>query len=232
MDCALGYLLSPGLPTPRKRPVEQMEPDLCEIRSYANPKLTLTFYSVDYEKLTGKWRSKRLKQPLPSLEELAAYISKPLESSEKVPITQRWFDGLVSPIYPDICTLDDVASLFQVSPDADPNFIPFFYAVSTPPPPPGTEYSFVYFWDLNIRSILERLLPEAKVLRNSNQHTSTNIARPGHALLLRYLCIWRGEEKQDEFADPKTELLDKLFWVYDDAPYILGERLCICYVSF
>ena len=113
----------------------------------------------------------------------------------------------------------------MVSSDADPNMIVFFSAVSTPPPSPGTEHSFVYFWDLNIRSILERLLPDAKVLRNSNQHTSTRIARPDHALLYRYICIWRGEEKEDESADPKSELLDKLVWVYDDAPYILGERL-------
>lgn len=156
-----------------KRPVEQIEPDLCEIRSYAVPKLTLTFDSVDYVKLSEKWRSKRLKQQLPSLEELAAYIDTPLEPSEKVPIIQRWFDGLISPIYPDICTYDDVASLFLVSPDADPNMITFFHAVSTPPPSPGTECSFVYFWDLNIRSILERLLPMQRCYE-----TGTSIHRP------------------------------------------------------
>ncbi len=69
------------------------------------------------------------------------------------------------------------------------------------------------------------------MLRNSNQHASTRIARPDHALLYRYICIWGGEEKQDESADPKSELLDKLVWVYDDAPYILGERLRICHIS-
>jgi len=54
------------------------------------------------------------------------------------------------------------------------------------------------------------LATDAKVLRNRNQHTSTKNFRPDHALLYRYICIWRGEERQDESADPKSELLDKL----------------------
>ena len=127
-----------------------MEPDLCEIQSYANPKLT--FDSVDYIKLS------------PSDGSMALFLL---------------FILIYAP-----------TTMLQVSPDADPNMITFFSTVSTPPPSPGTEYS-VYFWDLNIRSILERLLPEAKVLRNSNQHTSTRISRP----LYMHLA-WRGEARR------------------------------------
>ena len=164
-----------------------------------------------------------------AVETLAGYINSRLEPFEKIPITQSWFDNLVSPLYPDICSQDDVANLFNVTvePNFDPNFILFFYAVSNPPPPPGTKYSFVFFWDLNIRCIPERLLPAAKVIRNRKCHTLINDSRPDHALLIDNLCIWRGEEKADGSGDPKGELRDKLVWVYDDAPYILGEHLTL-----
>ena len=175
--------------------------------------------------VTEKWKSKRLKKSLPSLEELAGFINSPLVPSEKIPITQPMFDSLVSSLYPGICSQDNVASVFRVVPNSDPNFTLFFQAASNHPPPPGTEYSYVYFWDSNIRAILERLLPAAKILRNSSHHTSTANLRPDLALLLEALCVLRGEEKPDDTDDPKGELRDKLLWVYDDAPYLLGECL-------
>ena len=185
----------------------------------------LTIYLASYGMVTEKWKSKRLKNPLPSLEGLAGFINSPLEPSEKIPITQAMFDSLVSSLYPDICSQDDVASVFRVVPNPDPNFTLFFQAASSPPPPQGTEYAYVHFWDSNIRTILERLLPAAKILRNSSHHTSTANLRPDFALLLAALCVLRGEEKKDDTEDPKGELRDKILWVYDDAPYLLGECL-------
>ncbi|KAN0068689.1 hypothetical protein V8E54_013413 [Elaphomyces granulatus] len=62
--------------------------------------------------------------------------------------------------------------------------------------PDGTEASFISFWDVNIRWILEYLIPEGKSIRDSNN-----------------LCVFRGEEKPPgSRADPKQELSDKLEW--------------------
>ena len=87
------------------------------------------------------------------------------------------------------------------------------------------------FWDDNIRKLLEHLIPEGKTIRNGNQHTEKRKLRPDFGFLLKKICPFRGEEKgPDNSEDPKAELADKLNWVYDSAPYMLGEQLVLYHV--
>jgi hypothetical protein len=96
-----------------------------------------------------------------------------------------------------------------------------------PPPASGTEDSFHPFWDRNVGEILELCNPLGTSIRNSNRHTATKRLRPDYGHLLKliatFVCIFRGEEKPNmQEGDPKKELADKMTWVYDCAPYILG----------
>lgn len=98
-----------------------------------------------------------------------------------------------------------------------------FNIVSTPPPPDGTESSFHYFWDANIRNVLELLIPTGRSIRDSNENTETGRLRPDFGFLVNGLCTFRGEEKAPgNTENPKQELGNKLNWVYDPAPYVLG----------
>jgi hypothetical protein len=124
------------------------------------------------------------------------------------------------------CTQNDVELIFRLgtgNPLGDRLVTAIF---AGPPPMDGTEDSFHSFWDINIRHILENVLPRGRSIRNSNFHTETGILRPNFAFLLKDLALFRGEEKPPgSRADPKGELSEKLAWAYRPAPYILGECL-------
>ena len=180
-------------------------------------------YAVDHSHIIEGWRSKRLKNTVPSVEELKGVLKKPLLESEKVPITESFYTSLISMLLPDRCDEDTIGTLFKIG-ELDPNLLLFFSAVATSSPVGGTSNSFISFWDDNIRKPLELLIPTGKSIRNSNQHTETRKLRPDFAFLVKGVCSFRGEEKGPEnFEDPKAELANKLNWVYEPAPYMLGE---------
>ncbi|KXS10369.1 hypothetical protein M427DRAFT_482572 [Gonapodya prolifera JEL478] len=53
--------------------------------------------------------------------------------------------------------------------------------------------------------------------------TCTKLKRPDFGYLLRHNCVLRGEEKPPISGDdPRRELVDKLVWTYDPAPYVFG----------
>ena len=173
--------------------------------------------------MVNLWKANRPITTLPLIEELCALIERPLGDSEKVPITQLKFNGLLSDIPPDGCTEDDLNTLFTIG-EEGLGLNGILSAALKPPPPGGTEYAFVQFWDNNIRSIVELLNPSGTSIRNSNRYTETGSLRPNFGFLLDTACPFGGEEKGSENkADPRAELVNKLQWVYSPAPYMLGK---------
>jgi len=169
------------------------------------------------------WPSKRQKNTLPSLEELAGFLEEPLCDSDKIPITQHFFESLISSPRADKCTPDDIGNLFKIG-EPDPDVSCLFAAIFNPAPKGGSKKSFIYFWDSNIRRPLELLIPTGKSIRYSNEHTLTEKLRPDYGFLLKNICSFRGEEKgPEDRGNPKAEMAEKLNWVYDDAPYVFGE---------
>ena len=123
-----------------------------------------------------------------------------------------------------MCDENDINTLFTIG-VSDTKFTPFTSAVLYSPPSGGTEDSFISFWDDNIRKIVELLVPSGRSIRNSNRYTETKKLRPDLGFLLDTACPFRGEEKgPEDTTDPKAELVDKLVWVYNPAPYMLGKR--------
>ena len=99
-------------------------------------------------------------------------------------------------------------------------------AVFNRPPPGGTENRFHSFWDANICSILELLIPQGEAIRNSNRQTATKNLRPNFGFIIEKICSFRGEERGPEnHTECRSELVEKLTWDYYDAPYMLGTWL-------
>lgn len=57
-------------------------------------------------------------------------------------------------------------------------------------------------------------------MRNSNECTSTWNQRPDYGFLLNNICPFRGEETGGNIK--KSEISDKLFWVYNPTPFMFG----------
>lgn len=177
------------------------------------------------EELCEKW--KLLLADLPATPEaLLQYLNVPLQDDEKVPISRDEHRKLIALSYPNTCTANDLAALFRVTEDEEVGFLNrFIHAIEYPPPPlSGTEDSFHSFWDTNIQDILAIIFPDEAWVRNSNQGTSTGLGRPDFVFLIRGVCAFRGEEKPRHYtgSTPRDELVDKLYWTYDPAPYIIG----------
>ncbi|CAA7260723.1 unnamed protein product [Cyclocybe aegerita] len=169
-----------------------------------------------------RWSIKRRKSQLPSCAELCGLLKEPLSEEEKIPISKSMYNWLISYLPPDSCLDKDISTLFKIG-EPDVIALAIFTTVCMPPPSSGTEDSFHSFWDRNIRHIIELLIPSGKSIRNSNQHTATRKLRPDYGFILQSICPFRGEEKGPEnLEDPKAELADKLNWVYNPAPYMLG----------
>jgi hypothetical protein len=60
---------------------------------------------------------------------------------------------------------------------------------------------------------------------------STALLRPDFGVLIDGVCMFRSKEKAPRYhgPHPKDELIQKLTWTYDPAPYILGQ--CVPYPS-
>lgn len=59
-----------------------------------------------------------------------------------------------------------------------------------------TESSFIFFWDFDIRRILESIIPDSSV-RDSCENT---YLRPDYRFLLNRLCVPYSEEKRNVLA--------------------------------
>ncbi|PKK69323.1 hypothetical protein RhiirC2_781156 [Rhizophagus irregularis] len=181
---------------------------------------------VDVSARTLENFKKRPKPTLPPVNELVDFLERPLSEDLKIPLLQYQYDCLISNNFEDLCTSQDLNILFCVSKFENSfGFYSKFVSASlwnNPPSNVGTEYSFVSFWDNNIRYPLELLLPDGNSVRNTSKHMSTNRDRPDYGFLLSNACLFRGEEKSFLNEDPRAELGNKLVWTYEPAPYILG----------
>ncbi|RHZ82138.1 hypothetical protein Glove_114g70 [Diversispora epigaea] len=164
---------------------------------------------------------------LPEVDELANFLEKPIPENMKMPLSQREYDNFLNPNLDDLCTSEDLDILFQVSKTESA----YKFTIKTlgwpilnnPPSEEGTKYSYVSFWDANIRFPLELLISDGKSVRNSSQHTSTFAKQPDYGFIVNHVCPFRGEEKSPiNNEDAKAKLRDKLCWTYDPAPYVLG----------
>ena len=129
------------------------------------------------------------------------------------------------------CSERDLEALFRVTEDEEEEahmlhtLIPAVYRL--PPLMNGTEGSFIRFWDDNIRGLLEEVFTSYISVRDTDQGTSTGLCRPDFSFHLESVCVFRGEEKSNSSTGthPREELLEKLNWTYDPAPYIPGQCL-------
>ena len=143
-----------------------------------------------------------------------------------MPIHPDDMEDLTSTVFqPDgACLMSDIDVLFRTGKGTPHRACRILVnTIDSGPPPYGTEASFHYFWDLNIRNQLELLLPRGRTVRDTSECTATGNLRPDYGFLLNKLCVFRGEEKPPgSREDPKIELSKKLAWAYDPAPYVLG----------
>jgi hypothetical protein len=174
--------------------------------------------------------SKTIQLSAPPISELPGLLDLPLAENDKLPLSRTDFDALLSSASEqvDFCYQEDVEKLFRVS-DVDTSILlhQFFYnaAFKCAPLDNGAEASFISFWDRNVREILEVLLPQGKSIRDSNLQTSARKLRPDYGFLMDNFCPFRGEETSlSSNTNPKSELSEKLTWVYSPAPYIFGEH--------
>ncbi|CAI2185039.1 13028_t:CDS:2 [Funneliformis geosporum] len=171
--------------------------------------------------------NKRHRVMLPKVDELADFLEQPLLDNMKIPILQHEYNSYLVQGMENTCTPEDLNILFRISDTEDAyEFITKTLSApirNNPPSREGTEYSFVSFWDINIRFPLEQFIPDGISIRNSSQKMSTFGKRPDFGFILNHVCPFRGVEKSlINNDDPKAELRDKLFWTYDPAPYVLG----------
>lgn len=165
---------------------------------------------------------------LPEINELPEFLEQPLSDNMKIPILRHEYNSYLIQSMEDTCTPEDINILFRIS-DTESAYEFITKTLGSPirnnpPSREGTEYSFVHFWDDNIRSLLEILISNGTTIRNSSQNMSTPGKRPDFGFILGHVCPFRGEEKSlINNEDPRNELIDKLTWIYDPAPYILGK---------
>nr|CAG8590599.1 10567_t:CDS:2 [Entrophospora candida] len=114
------------------------------------------------------------------------------------------------------------------------------------PPTGKTEDSFHSFWDAIISKSLQVFgkysneMPAMDFDRNTSRNTTTGLNRPDFVLLMRNICVIRGEEKgEGGRGEPARELIDKFnTWDYGDTPYLFGYyanttavTFCVLYIN-
>src|SRR6185312_7486086 len=114
---------------------------------------------------------KRSKPSLPNPDELAAFLEQSLADDIKIPLLRDEFDTFLIPDFKDPCTAEDLEILFRVSnAESAYSFITSVLGsaiMTSSPPLDGTEYSFVTFWDINIRRFLETFFSSGRSVRNT-----------------------------------------------------------------
>jgi hypothetical protein len=167
-------------------------------------------------------RAKLARVQLPPLRDLKAFLEQPLTEEEKIPISHENFDELLGDPIDETCSEEEVAILFRRVDIGSISLLALFYlAAATSPTTPGPKEYIHSFWDENIKKILEVMLQERHSIRKSNANKLTR--DPGFGLLVRNVCVFRGEElPRLHQEDARSVLVDKLAWVYQPAEYLLG----------
>jgi hypothetical protein len=166
---------------------------------------------------------------LPAIKDLGHLLDQPLHERAKIPLDRYGFDALITGPnqLSDRIEPKDISALFRIDyrERADGLCRLISYALmENPPDDNATENAFILFWDSNIRKVMETLIPGGVSIRDSNRHTSTKAQRPDFGFLYLNICPFRGEEKSSSNKDdPRDELVDKMTWIYDPAPYVLGK---------
>ncbi len=178
--------------------------------------------------LVGLWMSNRVNQSIPVIQDLLGFIERPLSEDEKIPITQSEFDKLLSTPAPDICDAGDIWSLFKIGePLNHARLDQITFAIKKTPfsiSGSASENSYIFGWDLNIRTIVETLERSGHSNRDTSEHTATRNLRPDYNRTFDDKCVLRGEETGPQSSgDPKEELSSKMEWMYDPAPYVFGK---------
>lgn len=164
------------------------------------------------------------------------YFKKPLEEDEMMPLSHHNISALVSHGQPTVrCSEGDLRRIFRFSEDEESDYLWTILKttlVTSAPDNDGTEASFISFWDDNIRKIIAHTVTPTKIIRGSSRSMSTASQRPDFGVLFEGVCAFRGEEKAPHYEGkhPKDELLEKMVWTYDPAPWILGQyfNLALC----
>ena len=148
---------------------------------------------------------------------------------QKVPVSSDFYRIAVPTLDPldrvNWCSSSVLEGLFHVDESRSASELLHLLTVavkSRPPPNDGIEASFISFWDKNIGDLLLGLVPNCRQIRDSKKNTNTCLQRPDFGLLLRLICLFRGEEKAEDYSGqhPREELPSKLNWNYDPAPYV------------
>ena len=169
--------------------------------------------------------------PVPDLVELNHFLKRPFLPEEKVTVSSDFFRKAVPTLDPldrvNWCSVSVLEDLFHVDESRSASELLHLLTIAVkgrPPPNDGTEASFISFWDKNIGDILLGLVPNCRQIRESNKYTNTCLQRPDFGLLFRLICLFRDEEEAEDYSGqhPRDELLSKLNWNYDPAPYVLG----------
>ena len=122
-------------------------------------------------------------------------------------------------------TEQQLSTLFRVSEDeqAGPIENLFTTAIDYELPLTGPEQRFHCTYDTSITRIIESILLETDVIRNSDRNMNTALQRPDFGLVLNTHCILRGEETGSNTSDnPEQDLRLKLRWQHDPLQYLLG----------
>jgi len=167
---------------------------------------------------------------IPAVNVLGQFLDQPLPEHAKIPVPQYRFDLLTSSSLQNIdrANKERIGKLFRISEDEHSEGLCALLTAAVANAPPdhnGTESAFHTFWDLNVRAILQWLIPNGVSIRDSNRNTNTAAQRPDFGFLYLNVCAFRGEEKSpSNNENPRAELSDKMTWTYDPAPYILGMQ--------
>ncbi|TDL22896.1 hypothetical protein BD410DRAFT_839228 [Rickenella mellea] len=173
-----------------------------------------------------------------TIEGLCSYMEKPLDDHEKIPASEAYLDLLVKTgSGSTACSREDLEILFRLS---DKEITSNIYInasnaiINEAPLASDTGASFINFWDNNIRQLFVMIGSAGTFVRDNNSNTSTRLTQPDLGYVVGGVCTFRGEEKQSAYSTthPKLELVQKLTWTYDPAPYVLAYYAIAATVTF
>ena len=173
--------------------------------------------------LVQRWT--QLTLPLPPLDDLVTYIQGPLAEDDKIPPSEYFMMQFTSfQVNPRaMCNLDNVKWLSRLSEDEQADVLWTIVKLSlmfSLPDNDSTESAFHIFWDGNIQRLLEVTIL-CRTIWDSNEQMSTALLRLDFWVLIDSVCAFRDKEKAPRYhgPHPKYELIQKLTWTYDPAPY-------------
>ncbi|KDQ08177.1 hypothetical protein BOTBODRAFT_180085 [Botryobasidium botryosum FD-172 SS1] len=130
-----------------------------------------------------------------------------------------------------MCIKAEVGSIFRPTDEAGFFWTNWQYtlifgrALAVQTPGGGNGASWTTFWNQQIGEIL---MVFNLGWTHLGDRSNTRAKQPYVDLLSHRVCFLQGEETPgtaSEFEDLKTEIADKVDWVYDPAPYVFGMFL-------